>query len=799
MRLKHLLTILTILLIAASPALGGTGLSGPGTAASPTAHLSVRVAGGLVTMEAVGVEIGLVLKELSRSAGIALDLGEGLAGPVTMHLAGVPLEEAFRRLCANRAVVYRYDPETRSFRILQVAAYGAIATEDDENPTKGPLPGRAQGAIGQEESRDSKASPGDNTPGEARVPASLGKSHGKAAPRTTDHRGRPLYKEGALLVTVKKGVSEDAIDALHASMGNMVKRKIARFRLHHVLLRDGLGEDEAMERYTASGLVERAGRNALRYPLRVEPNDTNYSKQWGLEKIRAPEAWGITTGNPDVVVAVIDTGFDLTHPDLSGNIWTNTAEAQGVDEIDDDGNDFLDDLYGWDFGGNDNDPTYNEGDDHGTHVAGIIAARGNNGLGVAGTAWNVKVMLLKVADSGGDMLESYIIDAIDYAITNGARVVNCSFGGDTSEPDELTAFTALREAGILAMCAAGNDGVNLDRSDNNNFPAEYDLDNIVAVAASDQNDRLASYSDYGAETVDVMAPGSYIYSTVPSGTSTTASVTVNSESPPYTSYEAIGMLFAGVTDTEGITGTLFYCGEGYTEEFPSGVDGGIALIQRSPSEPGFYFSEKAANAMDAGAVAAIIFDNRVDEEFDTNGGTLQTPGDWIPVVSMAQAEGEALSAACALGDVNVTVANVPTGTPYGYLTGTSMAAPVVSGIAALIYSVFPDIDYTAVKAAILNTVDIKDPIDPTSPSKQILSGGRVNALNALYGVDPPPGDFTCDLAVGLDDVIIALRVAAAMSVEICPAYETLGSDANGDGLIGIEDAICLLQSLVSGP
>ena len=256
------------------------------------------------------------------------------------------------------------------------------------------------------------------------------------------------------------------------------------------------------------------------------PNDPRLSELWGLDNtgqtggtsdadIDALEAWDIQTGNSNVVIAVIDTGVDHNHEDLSANMWTNPGETAG-NGIDDDGNGYVDDVYGWDFYNNDNDPM----DDHrhGTHCAGTIAAVGNNGVGVVGVNWAAKIMALKFLSAGGSGWTSDAVAAVEYTTKMkqdfGIPIIamSNSWGGGGFSESLNDAIKAADTAGILFVAAAGNDGTDNDVSPH--YPSSYDVPNVIAVAATDHNDDLAYFSNYGATSVDLAAPGVNILSTV---------------------------------------------------------------------------------------------------------------------------------------------------------------------------------------------------------------------------------------------------------------------------------------------
>jgi subtilisin family serine protease len=258
----------------------------------------------------------------------------------------------------------------------------------------------------------------------------------------------------------------------------------------------------------------------------IAPDDPSFSQLWGLSNtgqsggvvdadIDAPEAWSITTGSRSVVLAVVDSGVDVNHPDLAANIWRNPGEIAG-NGIDDDGNGFVDDVSGWDFVSNDNTPQ--DGNGHGTHVAGTIGAVGGNGRGVVGVNWEVSILPLRFLDDAGSGSTAAAIAAINYATAlrnAGVNVVasNHSWGGGGYSTSLRTAISRHNDAGIMFIAAAGNEATNNDAIPS--YPASYDLPNVLSVAAIDRSDRLASFSNYGRTSVDLGAPGVSIYSTTP--------------------------------------------------------------------------------------------------------------------------------------------------------------------------------------------------------------------------------------------------------------------------------------------
>jgi subtilisin family serine protease len=259
------------------------------------------------------------------------------------------------------------------------------------------------------------------------------------------------------------------------------------------------------------------------YILRASkvPNDIGLSRLWGLRNTgqlggqvaadtSASGAWDISTGG-DVIVAVTDTGIDSRHPDLDGNLWSNPRDP--ANGIDDDGNNIVDDVHGIDLVSNDGSPDDDSG--HGTHVAGIIGAEGNNLIGTVGVNWKVRLMALKFLDDQGMGNTGDAITAIDYAVERGAKVINASWGGPKKNDALDLAIDSAGASGVMFVAAAGNEGADTDFAGDAEYPAVSDLPNVISVAASDPEDKLLDFSNYGHRTVDLAAPGDEIYSTVP--------------------------------------------------------------------------------------------------------------------------------------------------------------------------------------------------------------------------------------------------------------------------------------------
>jgi len=239
--------------------------------------------------------------------------------------------------------------------------------------------------------------------------------------------------------------------------------------------------------------------------LLFTPNDPSYSQQWHLPKIKADSAWDYTTGSSSVVVAIVDTGVDYTHPDLAPNVLVNSGEIPN-NGIDDDNNGYVDDYYGWDFGNNDNNPMPGT-QSHGTHVAGCASARTNNAIGIASPGFSCKILCVRIDNAGGQLIGGY--DGIIYAAERGAHFINTSWGSTFYSSAGQDVVNYAYALGSIVIAGAGNNG-NTDMF----YPAAYD--NVVAVASTGQNDTKSSFSSYGY-WVDICAPGENIYSTVPGG------------------------------------------------------------------------------------------------------------------------------------------------------------------------------------------------------------------------------------------------------------------------------------------
>ena len=344
----------------------------------------------------------------------------------------------------------------------------------------------------------------------------------------SNKRMGPQAVPGQYVVVLKAPAREMQLDAFAQTLGGEI---VDRLRDNMILIQRDPKESrvEAIASLTGHRFVAAVDPNWI-YHITKSPNDTEYSKLWGMSNTGAPDsegikgvkgvdigaekAWETTTGSKNVVVAIIDTGIDFAIPDLKDNAWTNVKEANGVAGVDDDKNGYVDDIHGYNFSENKGDSTDDNG--HGSHCAGTIGARGDDGAGVAGVNWNVSLMAVKFLDANGSGTLANGVKAIDYARKNGAKVLSNSWGGGPFTQALFDVISATEKADELFIAAAGNDASDNDADPG--YPASYKIENIISVAAVDARGELADFSNYGATTVHLAAPGVNIYSTAPAPT-----------------------------------------------------------------------------------------------------------------------------------------------------------------------------------------------------------------------------------------------------------------------------------------
>ena len=551
--------------------------------------------------------------------------------------------------------------------------------------------------------------------------------------------------------------------------------------IEKIILKQGLSVETALAILSARDDIVYAQPNYLKRSQTI-PDDPLFNVQWAIKNdgqvivgvngdtvagfadadIDGDVAWNGTTGDAAVIVAVLDSGVDYTHPDITNNVWHNLNEAK--DGVDDDGNGYVDDVMGWDFVHNDNDPIDLNG--HGTHVAGIIAARGNDGSTIAGMAWQSSIMALQVVDADGVTTSSAIVSAIHYAVDNGAKIINASYGETTFDQAEYDAISYANDNGVLVVAAACNNGVDIDDVNNEKcYPASYDLPNIIAVAASDQFDNRAVFSNWGATSVDLAAPGVSIVSTYPNFDRVWTSSFVNGVQ---------GWTFGGSPNQWGISGAIL-------QDSPHGNYGNNA--NNWAMSPAIDLSGHSDCR-----IAVDFFSLNIEDNIDTL--IIETSSDansWSvagEVRSAAQLPGGKYYAditafdnanpfyfrfrfhsnnsvvfdGVAINSAGIDCYGGHDQNSYAYLGGTSVAAPFVSGTAALMLAQSGTLSVSEIRDRILSNVD-----KPSALNGLVSSGGRLNAAKALgLAADNVPvasgggggGDFSMGILVTLIGFVV---------------------------------------------
>lgn len=421
------------------------------------------------------------------------------------------------------------------------------------------------------------------------------------------------YISGEVLVRFKKGVPRKSSNAVHNKLHSTLKEKLhIPFAVDHIKLLDTVSVMDAVKEYMNNPDVIHAQPN---YIKRIHAVESEYALLWAIHNtgqnvnnisglldadMDVLSFWnsGVanSTGSGSIIIAVIDTGVNLAHEDLAENIWRNSNENEN--SVDDDNNGYIDDISGWDFVNNDNKPDDDNG--HGSHVAGIIAADGSNGKGVTGVMQDAGIMPLKILTANGSGTTADEIKAIDYAINKGAKIINISFGGYAFDVLEYEALSQARREGILVVASAGNDG--LDNDIIPVYPASYGightvnnifypgLDNIISVAASDQNDNLAWFSNYGAASVHIAAPGVNIFSAYAGGTN------------QYISLNGTSMAAPQVTGVAG----LLWAVKGESTPYTTIKDALINNVDLNQCLSGKVVSKGRINAEQARTVAVVL-------------------------------------------------------------------------------------------------------------------------------------------------------------------------------------------------
>jgi subtilisin family serine protease/N-acetylneuraminic acid mutarotase len=602
----------------------------------------------------------------------------------------------------------------------------------------------------------------------------------------------PGYREGEALVRFRPGVdpgrygmtvADRAVSLGAGADFNLLSARTGR--LHALVGAPGLTTPQLLALLRQDPRVEHAQPNWVRRAVAL-PGDPLFPRLWGLHNtgqtihgstgvddadIDAPEAWEVTVGSPDVVVASLDTGVDYTHRDLADRIWRNPGEIPG-NGFDDDGNGYADDVFGLRLTtAYDPDPMDDNG--HGTHTAGTMAASMDDGFGVAGVAPGVKVMALKFLDANGSGYEADAIRLILYAIRMktefGVNVVaiNASWGGiQGSDGDMLSeAIAAAGEAGIVFVAAAGNDGLESDPlTPTRHYPSSYAVPTILAVAAADAADETPVWSNWGQRAVDLAAPGDGILSTVPGGTEGEIFFDDMESGDGNWTHQ-------GTADTWAITGEDFFSGGHAWSDSPggpplTGFNAALLLARDLDLRPyagrDVRFSFLARAEFLSGAFsfwvsrdggASYEWGGFLDGRMHWTAHEFRIPDSFLTDrvrVAFHRMGGGGQYQGVFIDDVAVGVRGEHS-LGYSFLSGTSMAAPHVSGAVALLASRFPADDALTRVRRILAGVDRLPQL-----SGIVASGGRLNAARSLQAdavLDPLLVAVSPALGVGAGDEI----------------------------------------------
>ena len=574
------------------------------------------------------------------------------------------------------------------------------------------------------------------------------------------------------MVKFKDGIPEENKAGMYQESGSCLIRSLPALGIHHLRLSPSVPMAEALQLYRRNPDVEYVEPNYIIHACQVFPDDPtfdsddpNYGVLWGLYNfgqtvggrpglsgadIDAPDAWEISTGGEEVIIAVIDTGVAYSHPELTANMWTNLGEDPWLvpndpatgNRFDDDGNGKDDDWRGWDFVDGDNDPMDYHG--HGTHVAGTIAAMGDNGQGITGVMWKAAIMPLRILDTHGTGSISCAIQAIDYAVQKGARVINASWVGTDFSESLFRSIQFCQRNGVLVVAAAGNSARNTD--DSPFYPASYDLPNIISVAASDQRDSLATFSNWGPSNVDVAAPGVTIYSTWPSWYSVGRYFPDDIESGPG-DWITHGTTQWAITDTECNSPTHCWT-DSPGGNYHNNTDSWLALprvdLSKSRMSRLTYYLRMETEAyrdflyVEAsvdGITWTNIYDPGVGYTGSTGGNFIKITDDistydgqfTVYIRFRLVADSQNTFDGVSIDDVDVTcISHTYQGDEFRFLQGTSMATPHVSGLAGLLLAAHPILSVEELRWRILNGTDELEGL-----TGKVLTGGRINANNSL--------------------------------------------------------------------
>lgn len=562
-----------------------------------------------------------------------------------------------------------------------------------------------------------------------------------------------------VLVKFKDNVQATQANSILSSHRASHLKNINKKGLKRIKIPQDQKVEDFIEQIQQDQNVEYAQPNYIYHTLGV-PNDSYYGQQWGINNsgqtivaangpgttrstnnpgtsgkdIGMVSAWDYITDCSSVVVAVIDSGVNYNHADLSTNMWDGGGSYPN---------------HGYDFVDSDNDPMDLNG--HGTHVAGIIGAIGNNSTGAVGVCWQVKIMAIRVADATGVITTANEVQGIDFAVAHGAKIMNMSLGGPTIDTSLNTAITNAQNSGLILIAAAGNDGANNDSGTTPTYPCNYTQTNLLCVAAVDQAFSLASFSNYGSTSVDVAAPGVNIVSlwngSITStsdaltsgwtftgtgtiwgykvlsfgGTPTNALVNPSTYNHTSTYYDNSADQVAWKSfDTTGAAGVSVSFYIMYDTE--DGVDGTVYYAKSSAGDP-------SSGGTALGAATGTTSGYRVAEEYDITKYQSASTSFGFRFVSNSTTNGFGTNVTSFAINKITMASNI-----YNVIHGTSMATPYVSGLAAMLLAYNPNYTASDVVAAIKSSGTVASTL-----SSKTTTGKVINAMSALAFINAPTG------------------------------------------------------------
>jgi thermitase len=578
-----------------------------------------------------------------------------------------------------------------------------------------------------------------------------------AVPRSmvSPKQARPAYVQGEVLVQFHSDTDPQTRSSFLSAFSTAGARQLPMKNLMLVKLRAGQSVQQAVRDMASDPRIEYAQPNYLYYAQATAPNDTSYGELWALKNIGqtvtgatyatnnpgtagddidAEDAWDHITDCSSVIVAVVDTGINYTQEDLASNMWDGSGAGYP--------------HHGYDYVDNDNDPMPVGGaEEHGTHVAGIIAAEGDNGKGITGVCWKAQIMSVRALDDTGAGTSASISSSINFASNHGAAVINMSLGGGSQDPLISNAITTARNKDVVVVVAAGNGGSDGIGDDNDSgsptYPCNDTQANLICVAALDQSFSRATFSNYGATSVDVGAPGTNILSTFPGPVFTDdfTGWTMNG------GWARASCLFGSGTYDTLVNPSNGCTGGSYADNANDDAYKNFDLSAYSAATVSFF----AGYDLGAGDTVSVKYSGSGGDPFPS-GTTLTSYSGTTSGVAYLESYNlpGCLTAACTLG-FNLTSDGSGTSTgPYFLLfsistiennsatyeieNGTSMSTPIVSGIAAMLRAYNPDFTYADTISAIEN-----GGVAASALSGITTSGNAVNAMGSLAYINTPTG------------------------------------------------------------